>query len=137
MYAHIVSVTAGNDTNGDKTGVFFGQDTMGGARVVNCFALFEPTPSMAVGNETGFTGLGKYHLGYGILNNMYAVGLPTGNGFVTLENVGGGDTYGAYATAKEFAAAVTVSADNGWDMTFWTTDSDGLPIPVTLAEAQA
>ena len=137
VYAHIVSVTAGNDTNGDKTGVFFGQDTMGGARVVNCFALFEPTPSMAVGNETGFTGLGKYHLGYGILNNMYAVGLPTGNGFVTLENVGGGDTYGAYATAKEFAAAVTVSADNGWDMTFWTTDSDGLPIPVTLAEAQA
>ncbi len=122
---------------GDSTGLFFARDSMGETRVVNCFALFESTPSVAVGTDTGFTGLGKYHLGYGILNNMYAVGLPTGNGFVTLENVGGGDTYGAYATAEEFAAAVKVSADNGWDMTFWTTDSDGLPIPVTLAAAQA
>ena len=40
-------------------------------------------------------------------------------------------------TPEEFAAAVKVSADNGWDMTFWTTDESGLPIPVTLAEAQA
>ena len=138
VYAHIVSVTAGNGSNHDKTGTFFGQDTMGEARVVNCFALFEPTPSTSVGGDTGFTGLGKYHLGYGILNNMYAVGLPTGNGFVTLTTGGGTDGgYGAYATAEEFAAAVTVDADNGWDMTFWTTDSDGLPIPVTLAAAQA
>lgn len=136
IYAHIVSVTAGNA--GDSTGLFFARDTMAAARVVNCFALFEPTPSTSVGGDTGFTGLGKYHLGYGILNNMYAVGLATGDGFVTLTTGGGTDGgYGAYATAKEFAAAVTVSADNGWDMTFWTTDSDGLPIPVTLAEAQA
>ena len=136
VYAHIVSVTAGNA--GDSTGVFFGADSMLEARVVNCFALFEPTPSTSVGGDTGFTGLGKYHLGYGILNNMYAVGLATGDGFVTLTTGGGTDGgYGAYATAEEFAAAVKVSADNGWDMTFWTTDSDGLPIPVTLAEAQA
>lgn len=136
IYAHIVSVTAGNA--GDSTGLFFARDTMATARVVNCFALFEPTPSTSVGGDTGFTGLGKYHLGYGILNNMYAVGLPTGDGFVTLTTGGGTDGgYGAYATAEEFAAAVKVSADNGWDMTFWTTDSDGLPIPVTLAEAQA
>ena len=135
VYAHIVSVTAGKP--GDSTGVFFGQDSMADARVVNCFALFDPTPSTSVGGDTGFTGLGKYHKGFGILNNVYAVGLATGDGFVTGENIGGGDTYGAYATAEEFAAAVKVSADNGWDMTFWTTDSDGLPIPVTLAAAQA
>lgn len=135
VYAHIVSVTAGNP--GDSTGVFFGQDSMADARVVNCFALFDPTPSTSVGADTGFTGLGKYHKGFGILNNVYAVGLATGDGFVTGENIGGGDIYGAYATAEEFAAAVTVDAENGWDMTFWTTDSDGLPIPVTLAAAQA
>lgn len=136
IYAHIVSVTAGNA--GDSTGLFFARDTMAAARVVNCFALFEPTPSTSVGGDTGFTGLGKYHLGYGILNNMYAVGLATGDGFVTLTTGGGTDGgYGAYATAEEFAAAVKVSADNGWDMTFWTTGNDGLPIPVTLAAAQA
>lgn len=137
VYAHIVSVTAGS--SGDPTGVFLGAGCMAEARIVNCFALFDPTPSTAVGGDTGFTGLGSYHKGYGILNNMYAVGLATGDGFITVstgeESEDGG--YGAYATAEEFAAAVTVDADNGWDMTFWTTDSDGLPIPVALAEAQA
>lgn len=136
VYAHIVSVTAGSP--GDSTGVFFGAGSMGEARIVNCFALFEPTPSTSVGADTGFTGLGKYHKGFGVLNNVYAVGLATGDGFVTLTTGGGTDGgYGAYATAEEFVAAVKVSADNGWDMTFWTTDSDGLPIPVTLAAAQA
>ena len=102
---------------------------MAAARVVNCFVKFDSAP--AVGTA-GFTGMGSYHLGYGILNNVYAVGIPAEQAIKVISNAGGGDVYGAYATASEFAQAVTVSAENGWDMNFWTVGADGLPLPKTL-----
>ena len=30
-------------------------------------------------------------------------------------------------------AGIAITAENGWDMTFWTTDADGLPLPRALA----
>ena len=127
VYAHIKSAGAGSAT--DTTGLFFGVDTMAAARVVNCFAKFDSAPEVG---SAGFTGLGAYHLGYGILNNVYAVGIAPEQAIKVLTG-SGDDKYGAYSTAEDFKAAVTVSEANGWDMTFWTSDADGLPIPVSLA----
>ncbi len=127
IYVHISSIGAGSAV--DSSGVFFGSDTMAAARVVNCFVKFDSAPEAG---SAGFTGMGSYHLGYGILNNVYAVGIPAEQAIKVLSNAGGGDAYGAYATASEFAKAVTVSAENGWDMNFWTVGSDGLPLPKTL-----
>lgn len=125
VYAEIVSVTAGNAGNDDKTGIFFGQDSMADARIVNCFA--DVTTDLPVSG--GFTGLGKYHKGFGILNNVYAVGLATGDGFVTGENIGGGDIYGAYATYSELLSA-------GIDFSSWAGDFwqivNGVPYPAGL-----
>lgn len=130
VYAHVKS--AGKGSANDTTGLFFSADTMAAARVVNCFAKFDSAPAAG---SAGFTGLGSYHLGYGILSNVYAVGIAPEQAIKLLSDSGaGGDKYGAYSTADEFKAAVTVSEANGWDMSFWTSDADGLPIPVGLTE---
>mgnify|MGYP000998824416 CR=1 FL=1 len=131
VYAEIDAYSDGNGGNLDKTGVLFGQDTMGETRVVNCFVKFNCETAVT----EGFTGLGRYHLGYGILKNVYAVGTGmTKDSVIKIASTGTGtdDVYGGYADAAAFAAEVTVSAENGWDMDFWTTTADGLPIPKTL-----
>ncbi len=128
VYATIKAYSNGNKN--DSTGVFLSRDSMGGARLVNCFVKFD----CATAVTDGFKALGSYHLGYGILKNVYAVGEGMTKDTVIriLSNTNaGGDTYGGYADAAAFAAEVTVSAENGWDMDFWTT-ADGLPIPKTL-----
>ena len=129
VYATIKAYSNGNA--GDSTGVFLSRDCMGGARLVNCFVKFNCATTVT----DGFNGLGKYHLGYGILKNVYAVGEGMTKDTVIriLSNTNaGGDVYGGYADAAAFATEVTVSAENGWDMDFWTTTADGLPIPKTL-----
>ena len=35
---------------------------------------------------------------------------------------------------QEVVEAVTVSEENGWDMDYWTVDSNGIAIPKALAE---
>ena len=129
VYATIKAYSNGNP--GDSTGVFISRDSMGGARLVNCFVKFD----CATAVTEGFKALGSYHLGYGVLKNVYAVGEGITKDTVIriLSNTNaGGDTYGGYADAAAFAAEVTVSAENGWDMDFWTTTADGLPIPKSL-----
>ena len=129
VYATIKAYSNGNA--GDSTGVFLSRDCMDGARLVNCFVKFNCATTVT----DGFNGLGKYHLGYGILKNVYAVGEGMTKDTVIriLSNTNaGGDVYGGYADAAAFATEVTVSAENGWDMDFWTTTADGLPIPKTL-----
>lgn len=128
-YVEIAAYSNGNAV--DSTGIFLARDCMGSARLVNCFVKFNCATTVT----DGFNGLGKYHLGYGILKNVYAVGegmtKDTVIRILTNTNAGG-DVYGGYADAAAFAAEVTVSAENGWDMDFWTTTADGLPIPKTL-----
>ncbi len=129
VYAEIAAYS--NGTAGDSTGLFLARDCMGEARVVNCFVKF----NCATAVTDGFNGLGKYHLNYGILKNVYAVGAGmTKDSVIKIVSTGTGtaDVYGGYETATAFAAEVTVSAENGWDMDFWTVTSDGLPIPKTL-----
>lgn len=129
VYATIKAYSNGNAN--DSTGVFISRDSMGGARLVNCFVKFD----CATAVTEGFKALGSYHLGYGVLKNVYAVGEGMTKDAVIriLSNTNaGGDTYGGYADAAAFAAEVTVSAENGWDMDFWTTTADGLPIPKSL-----
>lgn len=131
VYAEIDAYSDGNGGNLDKTGVLFGQDTMGETRVVNCFVKFNCETAVT----EGFTGLGRYHLNFGILKNVYAVGAGmTKDSVIKIASTGTGtaDVYGGYADAAAFAAEVTVSAENGWDMDFWTTTADGLPIPKSL-----
>ena len=129
VYATIKAYSNGNAN--DATGVFISRDSMGGARLVNCFVKFD----CATAVTEGFKALGSYHLGYGVLKNVYAVGEGMTKDTVIriLSNTNaGGDTYGGYADAAAFAAEVTVSAENGWDMDFWMTTADGLPIPKSL-----
>lgn len=129
VYATIKAYSNGNAN--DSTGVFLSRDSMGGARLVNCFVKFD----CATAVTEGFKALGSYHLGYGVLKNVYAVGEGMTKDTVIriLSNTNaGGDTYGGYETATAFAAEVTVSAENGWDMDFWMTTADGLPIPKSL-----
>ena len=129
VYATIKAYS--NGTANDSTGVFLSRDSMGGARLVNCFVKFD----CATVVTDGFKALGSYHLGYGMLKNVYAVGEGMTKDTVirVLSNTNaGGDTYGGYADAAAFTAEVTVSAENGWDMDFWTTTADGLPIPKSL-----
>lgn len=130
VYATIKAYSNGNAN--DSTGVFLSRDSMGGARLVNCFVKFD----CATAVTDGFKALGSYHLGYGILKNVYAVGEGMSKDAVIRilnpAEAGTGDVYGGYADAAAFAAEVTVSAENGWDMDFWTTTADGLPIPKTL-----
>ena len=129
VYATIKAYSNGNAN--DSTGVFISRDSMGGARLVNCFVKFD----CATAVTEGFKALGSYHLGYGVLKNVYAVGEGMTKDTVirVLSNTNaGGDTYGGYADAAAFTAEVTVSAENGWDMNFWTTPADGLPIPKSL-----
>lgn len=128
-YVEIAAYSDGNAV--DSTGIFLARDCMGSARLVNCFVKFNCATTVT----GGFNGLGKYHLGYGILKNVYAVGEGMTKDTVIriLSNTNaGGDVYGGYADAAAFAAEVTVSAENGWDMDFWTTTADGLPIPKSL-----
>ena len=129
VYATIKAYSNGNAN--DSTGVFISRDSMGGARLVNCFVKFD----CATAVTEGFKALGSYRLGYGVLKNVYAVGEGMTKDTVirVLSNTNaGGDTYGGYADAAAFTAEVTVSAENGWDMNFWTTTADGLPIPKSL-----
>lgn len=129
VYATIKAYSNGNAN--DSTGVFISRDSMGGARLVNCFVKFD----CATAVTEGFKALGSYLLGYGVLKNVYAVGEGMTKDTVirVLSNTNaGGDTYGGYADAAAFTAEVTVSAENGWDMNFWTTTADGLPIPKSL-----
>ena len=130
VYATIKAYSNGNAN--DSTGVFLSRDSMGGARLVNCFVKFD----CATAVTDGFKALGSYHLGYGILKNVYAVGEGMSKDAVIRilnpAEAGTGDVYCGYETAEAFAAEVTVSAENGWDMDFWTTTADGLPIPKTL-----
>lgn len=128
-YVEIAAYSNGNAT--DRTGVFLARDCMGETRLVNCFAKFNCETTVT----DGFNGLGKYHLNYGILKNVYGVGAGmTKDTVIRIASTGTGtaDVYGGYETAAAFAAEVTVSAENGWDMDFWTTTSDGLPIPKSL-----
>lgn len=125
VYAEITEMHAGN-TNDDKNGIFYSQDTMSGAKVNNCMAVFNcETPA----DPSRFTGLGSYHLGYGILNGVYAIGLDSSLAIRTISSAGAGDVYGAYSGyGALYESAVGLTS---WDNDFWRI-INGVPYPKTL-----
>lgn len=119
----------GSGGENDKSGFFYANDCMGEAKVINCFVDIKAIEEGAV--ETW--GIGSAHEGYGILKNVYCVGNPNG---VRVLSTGEGtpNVAAGYATRADMkTAGIAITAENGWDMSFWTTDSDGLPLPRALA----
>lgn len=126
VYAEITEMKQGN-SNADKNGVFYAQDSMSGAKVNNCIAVFNCTTPT---DPTRFTGLGSYHLGYGILNGVYAIGLDSSLAIRTLSSAGAGDSYGAYAGyGALYASGIDFSE---WEDNFWRV-VNGVPYPKSLA----
>jgi len=119
----------GGGGDNDKSGFFYANDCMAEARVINCFVDIKAMEQGAV----EAWGIGSAHEGYGILKNVYSVGNPNG---VRVLSTGDGTLNVAtgYATRADMkTAGIAITAENGWDMTFWTTDADGLPLPRALA----
>ena len=130
-----VFVTVKSIANGGQwagSAVFHAQDSMGTLRIEDCVAIFLDG-AIPTAPEYLYP-LGSFHTNYGILNRVYAIGVPSNITAIRALSVqtGAPDITGSYATAADFAAAVTVSAENGWDMSYWTTDANGAPIPKTL-----
>ena len=119
----------GGGGDNDKSGFFYANDCMAEARVINCFVDIKAMEQGAV----EAWGIGSAHEGYGILKNVYSVGNPNG---VRVLSTGDGtlNVAAGYASRADMkTAGIAITAENGWDMTFWTTDADGLPLPRALA----
>lgn len=126
VYAEITEMQPGNG-NADKNGVFYAQDSMSGAKVNNCIAVFNCTTPT---DPSRFTGLGSYHLGYGILNGVYGIGLDPSLAIRELSAAGAGDTYGGYANyGALYASGIDFSE---WENDFWRV-VNGVPYPKSLA----
>ncbi len=106
------------------TGGLISGDCMGETRVRNVIV----DTKIVEGAQNAY-GLGSFHLGYGILNNVYCIG--TTNAIRVLSNAGTGDIYGGYATLADFQAANINFAD--WDKDFWTI-LNGVPYPKNIVE---
>ncbi len=126
IYAEIVAYEDGNP--GDKTGVFFSRDTMAAARVNKCFVEFKCNTAVT----DGFSALGRYHLGYGQLNGVYAVGAGMNKDsairILSNDQDDGSDAYDGYETIEAFKTAGVVN----WENDFWTM-VDGVPTPKKLS----
>lgn len=126
VYAEITEMKQGN-SNADKNGVFYAQDSMSGAKVNNCIAVFNCTTPT---DPSRFTGLGSYHLGYGILNGVYGIGLDPSLAIREISAAGAGDSYGAYAGyGALYASGIDFSE---WEDNFWRV-VNGVPYPKSLA----
>ena len=126
VYAEITEMKPGNG-NADKNGIFYAQDSMSGAKVNNCIAVFNCTTPT---DPSRFTGLGSYHLGYGILNGVYGIGLDPSLAIREISAAGGGDTYGGYANyGALYASGIDFSE---WENDFWRV-VNGVPYPKSLA----
>ncbi len=128
IYAEIVAYD--NGTANDKTGVLFSRDTMAAARVNKCFVEFKCNTAVA----DGFSALGRYHLGYGQLNGVYAVGAGMSKDsairILTSDQDNGSDVYDGYETIEAFKTAGVAN----WENDFWTM-VDGVPMPKRIVES--
>ncbi len=93
-------------------------------RVNNCIV----ETNIPEGSQNAY-GLGSFHLGYGILNNVYCIGSE--KPIRVISNIGGGDIYGGFADLAAFQAAGIDFSE--WDRDFWTI-LNGVPYPKCLAD---
>lgn len=138
LYVEVKSTVKGSYAPDNPCSVICGHDALGEARVKNAFIRYD------AGVTTTATSLiGRFHKGFNSLKNVYCIGQTgasstwgadsTDPAWKILSGDGDGDVMGAYQTAADMKAAnIAINTENGWDMTFWTTDADGLPIPQAL-----
>ena len=136
IYIAAKEVEAG-DSGNDKTALVCSHQTEWETRIKNVFVRYDK----GVANNSNTMLLGQFHMRRNLLNNVYCIG-QTGSDTVKgtaavgiiSQDGNADDVWGAFANAEAMKDAnVQVSAENGWDMNFWTSDADGLPIPKTLA----
>ncbi len=125
-----------NGSGNDWSSPFLSNDSMGEYTVKNSVVVYGDG---AFYNGTDHaTALGHLHPGCGGFKNVYAIGAPSDVATVKRcpESCCGTDTcvYGSYADAAAFKDSVTVSAENGWDMSYWTVDANGVAIPISLVK---
>lgn len=121
-----------------RSGFFFAFHCGTDAKVINCFVNIQTVDEW---NQEYTAAIGGMLEGYGTLQNVYAVGYENAvYNFSPWDPEWGDpfaeDIYGAFATRDAMKAAqIAVTAENGWDMEFWTVDEDGLPLPLSLSNA--
>lgn len=134
VYIHCSTIKNDGDAN-NATSMLCAKGILGALRIKNCYVQIDES---AVSGKTGVYGIGGVRLGSGVLNNVYCVGANDGvwksNQSWNMGDVENGtDKYASYATCDAMKAAnISVTEENGWDISFWTTDADGLPVPKTL-----
>lgn len=126
-----------NGSGNDWSSPFLSNDSMGEYKVKNSIVIYGDG-AFYTGTDHA-TALGHLHPACGGFNNVYAIGAPSDVATVKRcpeSCCGSTDTciYGSYADADAFKDAVTVSAENGWDMSYWTVDTNGVAIPVSLVK---
>lgn len=126
-----------NGSGNDWSSPFLSNDSMGEYKVKNSIVIYGDG-AFYTGTDHA-TALGHLHPACGGFNNVYAIGAPSDVATVKRcpeSCCGSTDTciYGSYADASAFKDAVTVSAENGWDMSYWTVDANGIAIPVSLVK---
>lgn len=130
VYIQVDEYTAYYGDGNAISGFIYGSDCMAMARVVNCFVDITGT----VNSSGGTAYFGAAHEGYGIYTNVYYV-CQSGAGYRKLgDGTGAKNIFGSYTDRNAMKEAnIAVTEENGWDLSFWTTDADGLPIPKNLA----
>lgn len=117
-YARLANAGTGN------VGTFIGVDSRAAARIKNCYVDL----TKATVSGSNIWAIGRVHEGYGVVSRVYVTGSTS-----AIKNLssasGAANIYGAYATRAEMKNAnIAITAANGWNMNYWTTDADGLPI---------
>lgn len=126
-----------NGSGNDWSSPFLSNDSMGEYTVKNSIVIYGEG-AFYTGTDHA-TALGHLHPACGGFRNVYAIGAPSDVATVKRcpeSCCGSTDTciYGSYADASAFKDAVTVSAENGWDMSYWTLDANGIAIPISLVK---
>lgn len=119
VYVHCVKQESGFDAV-SVSGFFASRDSMGSARISNCFV--DTTLEEGAKNAVG---IGSIHDGWGILDGVYCVG--TTNDIRLLSTAGGKkNVCGGFASYYDLSqSGVSFSA---WQNDFWTV-KNGLPVP--------
>lgn len=127
VYIHCVELLGGRPGGNLYSGLFLSTDSIGAARVRNCFVSVD---CEAEDLSTTFI-YGRPHEGYGILENCVAVGVPEENGWIlNTEGTGVRNDCRVYADLASLKYAGLPFS--GWVNEFWTL-KNGLPYPEKLA----
>ncbi|MBR2988673.1 MAG: MBL fold metallo-hydrolase [Clostridia bacterium] len=125
VYVHLKKVT----NNAGMFGGIIGINSQAVLKIKNCFVQIDEITGTSANKV--YT-IGSVYQGYfentRILDRVYGVGTTN-----AVNKLGSGsynaDIYGSYQTKTEMANAnIEINSSNGWDMSIWTTDTNGCPV---------